>query len=83
VFWNFTDLGESYRMELSNGALTHYPTSNDRDVDLSVSLVQPQLLQFIGTGQIEGIETTGNWDVLDQIVSLTDRPDPDFPVVTP
>ena len=29
INWHFTDANEHYRMELSNGALIHYPTSDD------------------------------------------------------
>ena len=39
ISWHFTDVHENYRMELSNGALVHYPTRRqpgggpDRDPD--------------------------------------------------
>src|SRR5262249_46036864 len=36
IRWHFTDRNETYRMELSNGALIHYPTSREDAADLVV-----------------------------------------------
>ena len=48
VGWHFTDDHENYRMELSNGALIHYPTAGDQPADLTVTLTSPQLLAAAG-----------------------------------
>jgi hypothetical protein len=48
IGWHFTDTHENYRMELSNGALVHYPTTGNHAADLSVTLTKPQLLQLPG-----------------------------------
>jgi alkyl sulfatase BDS1-like metallo-beta-lactamase superfamily hydrolase len=83
VLWHFTDTGEHYRMELSNGVLIHYPTQHMQDADLTLTLTQPQLLGLLGTGSLQGIDAAGDPGVLKTLMSLTDEPDPSFAVVTP
>ncbi|WP_420750473.1 alkyl/aryl-sulfatase [Rhodococcus sp. O3] len=81
--WIFSDTGERYRMELSNGALIHHPTGRTLDADLEVTLTKPDLLRLLATGSLDGLETRGDPGVWTRILALTDRPDPDFDVVTP
>ena len=69
-------------MELSNGALIHHPTSRDDPADLTVTLTRPGLLALLD-GKTDGIGFDGDAGVLHTILSLTDLPDPDFPIVTP
>jgi len=38
IRWHFTDEEETYRMELSNGVLIHYPTGRSDPADLVVTL---------------------------------------------
>lgn len=83
INWRFTDLGENYRMELSNGALVHFPTQRDDTADLTLTLTRPQLLGVLVSGTLEGIGVEGDAGALTRIVALTDAPDPNFPVVTP
>lgn len=83
ILWRFTEDGQRYRMELSNGALIHYPTSRDDGADLSLSLTRQQLLALIATGSLEGIDVQGDPKALQRLLAVTDRPDPDFPIVTP
>ena len=83
IGWHFTDVHENYRMELSSGALIHYPTRDNRAADLTVTLTKPQLLQFLSAGQHDGIELSGNPGALQRLTSLIDNPDPDFAIVTP
>jgi alkyl sulfatase BDS1-like metallo-beta-lactamase superfamily hydrolase len=83
VLWHFTDTGERYRMELSNGVLIHYPTKHTQDADLTLTLTHPQLLGLLASGSLQGIDTAGDPGVLKTLLSLTDEPDPSFPVVTP
>ena len=70
-------------MELSNGALIHHPTGRTLDADLEVTLTKPDLLRLLATGSLDGLETRGDPGVWTRILALTDRPDPDFDVVTP
>jgi alkyl sulfatase BDS1-like metallo-beta-lactamase superfamily hydrolase len=83
ISWHFTDVHENYRMELSNGVLIHYPTSDNRAADLTVTLTKPQLLLLLATGQPDGIDMSGDLGVVERLLSLTDNPNPDFAIVTP
>jgi len=83
IRWRFTDGNETYRMELSNGALIHYPTSREDPADLVVTLTHPQLLAMLGGAGTDGVRFDGEEKVLTTIISLTDQPDPAFAIVTP
>jgi alkyl sulfatase BDS1-like metallo-beta-lactamase superfamily hydrolase len=83
VLWNFTDSGERYWMELSRGVLIHHPTKRTPPADLTVTLTHPQLVGMLATGSTDGVDTTGDVAVLQTLMSLTDEPDPSFPVTTP
>jgi alkyl sulfatase BDS1-like metallo-beta-lactamase superfamily hydrolase len=83
IGWHFTDTHENYRMELSNGALIHYPTTGNQAADLTITLTKPQLLQLLATATPGGIDMSGDPAVLGRLMSLIDNPDPDFAIVTP
>jgi alkyl sulfatase BDS1-like metallo-beta-lactamase superfamily hydrolase len=84
INWHFTDSDDKYRMELSNGALIHYPTDQPRPADLTVTLTKPLMLQMLATGKpAAGIGIDGDPSVVQKLMSLTDNPDPDFAIVTP
>ena len=61
-------------MELSNGALIHYPTQDNRAADLTVTLTKPQLLQLLATGKPDGIDMSGDLSVVQRLMSLDRRP---------
>ena len=83
VLWHFTDSGERYLMQLSNGLLVHHPTRRTPHADLTVRLTRAQLTGLLFSGSLDGIETAGDAGVLKTLMGLTDEPDPDFAVVTP
>ena len=83
ILWYFTDSGERYFMEVSNGVLIHHPTLRSPDVDLSLTLTQPQLLGLMASGSLDGIQHAGDPVVLKTLFDLTDEPDPQFAIVTP
>jgi alkyl sulfatase BDS1-like metallo-beta-lactamase superfamily hydrolase len=83
IRWHFTDTGEAYRMELSNGALTHHPTSREDPADLVVTLTRPQLLAMLGGAGTDGVRFDGDPKIFATIAGLTDQPDPAFAIVTP
>jgi alkyl sulfatase BDS1-like metallo-beta-lactamase superfamily hydrolase len=83
ISWHFTDTGDDYRMELSNGVLIHYPTSGSRAADLTVTLTKPQLLLLLATGKTDDIDMSGDLSVVQRLLALTDNPNPDFAIVTP
>ena len=83
IRWHFTDSGETYRMELSNGALIHYPTKREGPVDSVITLTRPQLLVMLAGGGADGVQFVGHARVFDIIAGFTDQPDPTFAIVTP
>lgn len=83
IRWHFTDVGETYRMELSNGVLIHYPTSRTDPADLVVTLTKSQLLGLLGGTATDGLTMDGDATTISRIVGLTDQPDPAFRIVTP
>ena len=83
VLWHFTDSGERYLMELSNGVLIHHPTQRAPEADLTITLTQPQLPGLLASGSLDGIQTSGDQSVLQALMSFTDEPRPSFPIVTP
>ena len=83
IRWHFTDSGETFRMELSNGALIHYPTTREEPVDVVITLTRPQLLRMLAGGGVDGVQFLGHRKVFDIIAGFTDQPDPAFAIVTP
>ena len=83
IRWHFTDSDEIYRMELSNGALIHYPTKREEPVDSVITLNRPQLLAMLAGGGSDGVQFVGHAKVFDIIAGFTDQPDPAFAIVTP
>ncbi|WP_122818240.1 alkyl/aryl-sulfatase [Nocardioides pantholopis] len=83
VLWHLTDAGATYRMELSNGALVHYPTARTAPADLTVTLTHAQLLGLVAGAGTDGVQLDGDHAVLSTILGLVDEPDPAFPIVTP
>jgi alkyl sulfatase BDS1-like metallo-beta-lactamase superfamily hydrolase len=83
IRWHFTDSGETYRMELSNGALIHYPTTRTEPADLVITLTRAHLLSMLGGGATDGIHFDGDPKTFATITAFTEHPDPAFPIVTP
>lgn len=83
IRWHFTDSGDTYRMELSNGVLIHYPTRRSDPADLVVTLTKAQLLGLLAGSGTDGIEMDGDPKTISTIVGLTGDPDPAFTIVTP
>jgi alkyl sulfatase BDS1-like metallo-beta-lactamase superfamily hydrolase len=83
IRWHFTDSGETYRMELSNGALIHYPTKREEPVDSIITLTRPQLLAMLAGAGTDGVHFVGHAKIFDIIAGFADQPDPTFAIVTP
>jgi alkyl sulfatase BDS1-like metallo-beta-lactamase superfamily hydrolase len=58
IDWHLTDLGERYRMTLSNGVLVHYPNPGPGTADLAFTLTKPQLLAMLAGGAPTALRTT-------------------------
>jgi alkyl sulfatase BDS1-like metallo-beta-lactamase superfamily hydrolase len=83
IRWHFTDTDEIFRMELSNGVLTHHPTTRKQPADLVVTLTKPQLLGMLAGTGADGVQLDGDPTTFATIAGLTDEPNPSFTIVTP
>ncbi|WP_166139220.1 alkyl/aryl-sulfatase [Nocardioides ochotonae] len=83
VRWHFTDSDETYRMELSNGVLIHYPTQKADPAGVVVTLTKPELLALLAGAGHEDVQLDGDPGNLQTILSLLDQPNPAFAIVTP
>jgi alkyl sulfatase BDS1-like metallo-beta-lactamase superfamily hydrolase len=83
IGWHLTDEDQRYRMELSNGALIHHPTSAPSDAEVSIALTRPQLVGLLAGAKTDGVAIDGDASVLTRLIGLLDEPDPTFAVVTP
>lgn len=83
ILWRVTDLDETYRTELSNGALIHHPDPKETRADLTLTLTKPQLLGLLAGRGLDGVGREGDEGVLTRLLAVLDEPDPDFPIVTP
>ena len=83
INWVITDTRELYRLELSHGALVHFPMQKPQAADLNVRLSRSRLAQAVASGSFSGVDMTGDTGVLARLFALLDAPDPAFAVVTP
>jgi len=83
INWIVTDEDTRYRMELSNGALVHFPSNVDRKADATLTLTRTQLLGLLLAGNTDGVSIEGDAALLGKVVALTETPDPDFAIVLP
>jgi alkyl sulfatase BDS1-like metallo-beta-lactamase superfamily hydrolase len=86
IDWHFTDLDESHRMTLSNGALIHHRidgTAPTGDPDLTLTMTKPALLGLLAGQGLDGTTQDGDPNTLHRLLALLDEPDPSFAVVTP
>jgi alkyl sulfatase BDS1-like metallo-beta-lactamase superfamily hydrolase len=83
IDWVFTDAGTTIRTTLSNGALIQTDNPTRGKADLALRLTKMQLLGLLGGGGLDGIDHTGDVDVVQQLIGLLDAPDPSFAIVTP
>ncbi|GAA1459848.1 MBL fold metallo-hydrolase [Nocardiopsis exhalans] len=86
IDWNITDLGESYRSQLSNGAFVHWPVQGSEggpDADLTLTLTKPQFLGLLANGDTAGLDHSGDLGAVHKLMGVLDQPDPNFAIVTP
>jgi alkyl sulfatase BDS1-like metallo-beta-lactamase superfamily hydrolase len=79
----FTDLGHTYRLELTNGVLIQDVDPNAGDPDMALMLTKLQLLGLLGGRGLDGIDTTGDVSVIQRLLAVLDPTSSDFPIVTP
>lgn len=80
----FADTGASHRLTLRNGVLVHRRAAADPDTaHATVTLADKgRLLALVG-GDSQGVRIEGDAAALTSLVSVIDRPDPGFAIVTP
>jgi alkyl sulfatase BDS1-like metallo-beta-lactamase superfamily hydrolase len=82
----FADIETNYRLTLRNGVLVHRKRPADKETaDATVKLDNKiRLLTFAaGDSTSPGIEITGDAKALELLLSVLDRPDPNFNIVVP
>jgi alkyl sulfatase BDS1-like metallo-beta-lactamase superfamily hydrolase len=83
IDWVFTDLGHTYRTELSNGVLIQDVDPAHGRADLTVTLTKPELLALLGGGGLTGVQTEGDAGVVARLLGVLDPVSGDFAIVTP
>ncbi len=83
IDWVFTDLGHTYRTELTNGVLIRRVDPGEGSADLTVTLTKPQLLALLGGAGFDGIGTQGDLGTVPRLLAVLDPPGSTFPIVTP
>ncbi|MEU5992229.1 alkyl sulfatase dimerization domain-containing protein [Spirillospora sp. NPDC047418] len=85
IDWDFSDTGEKYRMTLTNGTLIHRArTGGTRgNADVRLTLTRPGLIALFEGKGMDGIESDGDADKLRRLMGVMDRPEENFPIVTP
>jgi alkyl sulfatase BDS1-like metallo-beta-lactamase superfamily hydrolase len=86
----FTDLGETHVLELDNAVLHHHRGEPVKDADATVRLTRDLLIR-LGIGEAglkdlvmsDALEVEGSRLKLLSFLSLLDKPDGRFPIVTP
>lgn len=82
----FADLDADYRLTLRNGVLVHRRVPAD-PATAAVTLTAQTKARFLalasGDFTSPGLDIAGDPAVLQQLVSVLDRPDPSFDIVTP
>ena len=84
-----TDLGQTHRISLSNGVLSHTSSPGPLPADLTLRLAMPVLAGLLtgalGLGDLAsaGVEVDGDASALSRLLAVLDEPDPDFAIVTP
>lgn len=90
VNWNFTDLNKKYLVELENGTLNYTADKNAEDADATLSIKRSALDEILlKRATVEDkkksgeIQVTGNGEKIKEMLSLLDKFDFWFNIVTP
>ena len=88
--WEISDTGESFILNLSNGALTHRPAREGAEPPTTLRMERATLDALIAkTEPVEDLLGSGRITVegdpmkLGELLSFLDEPDPDFEIVAP
>ena len=79
----FTDLDRRFRVTVRNGALI-YLEDGAGDVDLTLRLSKPRTLALLGgDADSPGIESEGDWSIMQRLFGVIEPGDDAFAIVTP
>jgi alkyl sulfatase BDS1-like metallo-beta-lactamase superfamily hydrolase len=82
IDWVFSDLGHTYRTELSNGVLIQDIDPVHGTADLTVTLTKPNLLALLGGGGLDDLQTEGDTGMVARLLGVLDPVSGDFAIVT-
>ena len=83
---SFTDLACNYRLSLRNGVLVYRKVSADQGTaGATLTLATKARLLALAAGDLTspGFEIAGDQQVLQRLIGVLDKPDPNFDIVTP
>ncbi len=83
IDWNFTDLKQDVRLQLSHGALIQSRVTEGTPAQLRLTLTKPQLLGMLAMQSLDGIDAEGDMQALTTLLALLDTADKNFAIVTP
>ena len=91
INWNFSDTKEQYVLALENGALNHTANKQAKEADATLTLTRAALDEAImgGKPKLEAqiasgeIKIEGHKEKMGELLSLMDKFDPWFNIVTP
>ena len=82
----FADLGANYRLTLRNGVLVYRKRAADPEsAAATVTLAAKMRLLAAAMGDLSspGLQIAGDASILQSLMSVMDRPDPAFDIITP
>ena len=80
----FTDIDTNYRLTPHNGVLIHVERPADDTADATLTVTKGRMLGLLaGDTSSPGIDIAGDTDVLELLLSVLDKGDPDFNIATP
>ncbi|MFJ9036401.1 alkyl/aryl-sulfatase [Streptomyces sp. NPDC102406] len=82
--WSFPALGVVYHLTLRNGVLTYRSdTKADSGAGVTLTMTKPQLLALLGGKGLGDITVEGDAALLQKLLAVVEKPDPNFAIVTP
>jgi alkyl sulfatase BDS1-like metallo-beta-lactamase superfamily hydrolase len=82
IDWVFSDLGHTYRTELSNGVLIQDIDPAHGAADLTVTLTKPKLLGLLVGAGLDDLQTEGDTGVVARLLGVLDPVSGNFAIVT-
>ncbi|MFI6872081.1 alkyl/aryl-sulfatase [Streptomyces sp. NPDC050400] len=82
--WSFPALGVVYHLTVQNGVLTYRSDAEgDPGAGVTLTMTKAQLLALLGGKGLGDIEVEGDVSLLQKLLAVVDKPDPNFAIVTP